>query len=93
MASPQEKLAESLEALRTLQEQGVVAVRSGDLTRTHQERLLKNGLLLEVMKGWYISANPDAAAGGESTSWVASFWAFWCRLSAGAFWDELEPFS
>ena len=49
MASPHEKLAESLEALRALQDRGVVAVRSGDLTRTHRERLVKNGFLQEVM--------------------------------------------
>lgn len=33
MASPHEKLAESLEVLRTLQKNGVVAVRSGDLSQ------------------------------------------------------------
>ena len=75
MANPHEKLAESLEALRALQDHGVVAVRSGDLTRTHQERLVKNGFLQEVMKGWYIPARPDEAA-GESTAWYASFWGF-----------------
>jgi Fic/DOC family protein len=75
MASPHEKLAESLEVLRALQERGVAAVRSGDLTRTHRERLVKNGFLQEVMKGWYILAHPDAAT-GESTAWYATFWGF-----------------
>jgi len=75
MTSPQEKLAESLEALRVLQDRGVVAVRSGELSRTHQERLVRNGFLLEVMKGWYIPAHPDESA-GESTAWYASFWGF-----------------
>ncbi len=75
MASPHEKLAESLEALRAQQDRGVVAVRSGDLTRTHRERLVKNGFLLEVMKGWYIPSRPDEAT-GDSTVWYASFWAF-----------------
>jgi hypothetical protein len=75
MARPHEKLAESLEALRALHERGVVAVRSGDLTRTHRERLVKNGFLQEVMKGWYIPARPDGAT-GESTAWYASFWGF-----------------
>jgi hypothetical protein len=37
--------------------------------------LLKNGFLQEVIKGWYIPARPDDAA-GESTAWYASFWAF-----------------
>ena len=75
MASPHEKLAESLEALRALQGRGVVAVRSGDLTRTHRERLVKNGYLQEVMKGWYIPARPEEAT-GQSTAWYASFWGF-----------------
>jgi hypothetical protein len=75
MASPHEKLAESLKAIRELQDRGVVAVRSRDLTRTHQERLVKNGFLLEVMKGWYIPARPDEVK-GESTAWYTSFWRF-----------------
>ena len=75
MASPHEKLAESLVVLRALQDRGIVAVRSGDLTRTHQERLVKNGFLQEVIKGWYIPARPDEAQ-GESTTWYASFWDF-----------------
>ena len=33
MATPQEKLAESLEALRKLQDRGVVAIRAADLSR------------------------------------------------------------
>ena len=75
MATPQEKLAGSLEALSELQQRGVVAIRAADLSRGHRERLLKNGFLQEVMKGWYIPARPDNAA-GESTAWYASFWAF-----------------
>jgi len=75
MASPHEKLAESLEVLSALQKHGVVAVRSGDLTRTHRERLVKNGFLQLVMKGWYIPARHDKAA-GKSTVWYASFWGF-----------------
>ena len=75
MASPSEKLAESLEALKALQDQRVVAIRSGDLTRTHRERLTKGGFLLEVMKGWYIPARHDQSA-GESTAWYTSFWDF-----------------
>jgi len=75
MATPQEKLAESLDALRTLQDRGVVAIRAGELKRTHRERLQRNGFLQEVMKGWYIAAQPNAAA-GESTTWYSAFWAF-----------------
>lgn len=75
MATPQEKLAESLEVLHGLQERGTVAIRTGDLTRTHLERLLANGFLQKVMKGWYIPTRPDRPA-GESTAWYASFWDF-----------------
>ena len=75
MASPQEKLAESLNVLREIQEQGIVAVRFSDLSRTHRERLVKNGFLKEVMRGWYISSRPDEAP-GDGTAWYASFWDF-----------------
>jgi len=75
MATPSEKLAESLEALRALQAQGGVAIRSADLSRTHRERLCRNGFLQEVIKGWYIPSRPDEAA-GESTAWYACFWQF-----------------
>jgi hypothetical protein len=75
MATPPEKLAQSLEALKALQERGVVAIRAADLGRLHRECLLQNGFLKQVMKGWYIAARPDDAA-GESTVWYTSFWAF-----------------
>lgn len=75
MAKPSEKLAESLKVLHALQGRGVVAIRAGDLTRTHRERLRQNGFLQEVIKGWYIPARPDEP-GGESTAWYASFWSF-----------------
>jgi hypothetical protein len=75
MASPQEKLAHSLEALEALQARGIVAVRSSDLSRTDRERLLGSGFLKEVMKGWYIPARREERT-GESTAWYASFWDF-----------------
>ncbi len=75
MATAHEKLAASLEILRSFQNSGAVAVRSRDLTRTHRERLTKNGFLQEIIKGWYLVARPDEVA-GESTAWYASFWDF-----------------
>lgn len=75
MASPREKLAASLQTLRELQESGAVAIRSSDLTRTHRERLLENGFLREVIKGWYVPTRPGEQR-GESTGWYASFWGF-----------------
>ena len=75
MASPSDKLAQSLAELKKLQDSGIIAIRTGELSRTHRERLLKNGFIQEVMKGWYIPSRPDEAA-GESTAWYASFWGF-----------------
>lgn len=75
MAKPADKLAQSLDALKALQDAKAVAIRASDLTRVHRERLLKNGFIREVMKGWYISLRPDGPA-GESTDWYASFWPF-----------------
>lgn len=87
MASPSEKLAESLEALSKLQDSGIVAIRAGDLSRTHRERLLKNGFLQEVMKGWYIPSWQDELP-GESTAWYASFWSFCSAYLNERFEDE-----
>lgn len=75
MAAPSEKLARSLEALRDLQDRGVVAIRSSDLGRIDRERLVANGFLQAVIKGWYIPSRPDEIA-GKSTAWYASFWDF-----------------
>lgn len=87
MASPEEKLAESLEVLKELQGRGVVAIRSRDLSRTHRERLLKSGFLKEVIKGWYIASSPDEAP-GDSTAWYASFWDFCAAYLAERFGKE-----
>ena len=75
MAVPSDKLATALVALKQLQDQGSVAIRSSQLSRINRERLQSSGFLLEVMKGWYIPARPDETQ-GESTAWYASFWAF-----------------
>ncbi len=75
MATPPEKLAESLEALRKLQPEGAAAIRAKDLSRTHRERLVANGFLRAVIKGWYIPSRPDEPK-GESTARYASFWPF-----------------
>ena len=75
MASPSEKLADALEALHELQKVDAVAIRSADLSRPHRERLVQNGFLEEVIKGWYVPTRPDETR-GESTAWYASFWLF-----------------
>ena len=75
MTPPSEKLAGSLDALRSLQERGVAAVRAADLSRSHRERLVRHGFLLPVIKGWYVAAAPDRRA-GDGTAWYASYWRF-----------------
>lgn len=75
MATPQELLAEALQSLKSLQDEGHVAIRSRALSRQHRERLLRGGYLERVIKGWYVPARPDQLP-GESTAWYASFWDF-----------------
>lgn len=76
MPTPAEKLAQSLEKLSLLQGgNGAGAIRSADLSRTDRERLMANGFLHEVIKGWYIPGRPDEPR-GESTAWYTSFWRF-----------------
>jgi fido (protein-threonine AMPylation protein) len=75
MATPNEKLAESLDALKALQEAGKRVFRSDDLSRVHRERLVASGFVQEVMRGWLISSSPSARE-GDSTPWYASFWEF-----------------
>lgn len=78
MGTPSEKLAESLEKLKELQESGLVGIKTDDLSRTHRERLLNNGFIREVVRGWYISSPHDERL-GNSTSWFTSFWGFCAR--------------
>jgi hypothetical protein len=87
MAAPNEKLAESLDVLKALQEGGRRVFRSDDLSRVHRERLVENGFLQEVMKGWLISSSPSARA-GDSTPWYASFWEFCARYCNDRFGEE-----
>jgi fido (protein-threonine AMPylation protein) len=87
MAAPNEKLAESLDVLKALQAGGRRVFRSDDLSRVHRERLVENGFLQEVIKGWLISSSPGARA-GDSTPWYASFWEFCALYSAERFGDE-----
>jgi fido (protein-threonine AMPylation protein) len=87
VATPNEKLAESLDALKALQEGGRRVFRSDDLSRVHRERLLANGFVQEVMRGWLISASPSARA-GDSTPWYASFWEFCARYCNDRFGEK-----
>ena len=75
MATPGEKLAESLDVLKKLQENGIVAIKTTDLSRVHRERLLKNNFIREVLKGWYLSV-PSGEQAGNSTTWYTTYWPF-----------------
>ena len=59
MATPNQKLAASLAQLQKAQGRGRRVFRSGELTRVHRQRLVRNGFLREVMKGWV--PKPDGA--------------------------------
>ncbi|HKL93247.1 MAG TPA: Fic family protein [Bacteroidales bacterium] len=88
MASIQERLAESLKELQKLQtEKGLAVIKSSDLSRTHLNRLLENGFIQEVMKGWYISSRPDSLP-GDTTNWYTSYWSFISGYANSRFGDE-----
>src|SRR5665213_951262 len=74
MAKPfHELLAESLSRAEASSKEGYV--RSQNISRSYRERLLKSGLLMHVITGWYLLTSPQATQ-GESTAWFASFWVF-----------------
>lgn len=76
MATIQELLADSLEVLRQLQDKKANLILRGteEISRTHLNRLLSNGWLQEVMKGWYIPSRPGSE--GDTTVWYTSYWHF-----------------
>ncbi|WP_236979605.1 Fic family protein [Membranihabitans maritimus] len=88
MATPQEKLAQSLEVLQNLQnKQGHdTVIQSTDLTRVHRERLTQLGFIREVVKGWYMITPPDEQP-GDSTSWYTNYWKFCARYLDERFGD------
>jgi fido (protein-threonine AMPylation protein) len=76
MATPAEKLAQSLEVLSKFQNtKGLAVIKANELSRINRERLITNGFIREVIKGWYISSRPEEQV-GDSTSWYTSFWYF-----------------
>ena len=84
MATPQEKLAASLAKLKDLQNDGRRVFQSKEFTRADRERLLQQGFLKEVIRGWLISTSPNAQP-GDTTPWYASFWEFCARYCADRF--------
>jgi hypothetical protein len=79
MATPSEKLASSLLALHSLQDEGKIAIHTEEISRIDRQRLLTNAFLKEVTRGWYIIARPEEKK-GDTTSWYHSFWNFCARF-------------
>ena len=84
MSTPSQKLATSLRVLKRLQRNRRDVFESRDLSRVHRERLVRNGFLQQVMKGWLISSSPGTQA-DDSTRWFASFWEFCTRYCNARF--------
>lgn len=88
MASPNEKLAASLELLKEQQSEHGNVLRSNELSRTHRDRLKKNGFLSDVIQGWLIVTRPQDKP-NDSTFWYTSFWDFcrrYCHTRFGSDW-------
>jgi hypothetical protein len=88
MATAHERLAGSLSVLKQLQQGNRRVFKSSEFSRVHRDRLIKNGFLKEVIKGWVISSSPDTQP-GDSTPWHASFWEFcsrYCEDRFGSSW-------
>lgn len=87
MARPADLLAASLAELGELQKDGRRVFRSSELTRAHRDRLVRNGFLREVIKGWLISSSPGSDA-ADTTPWYASFWEFCAQYCDARFGDR-----
>ena len=87
MVSPHQKLADALAVLSGLQGQGRHIFRSSQFPREHRQRLLRNGYLRPVIKGWLMLSRPDALP-EDTTAWHASFWEFCARYCSHRFGDR-----
>ena len=77
MATLQEKLVESLAVLKAWQDghsDNLVIQGASTLGETHTKRLVDNGYLQMVIKGWYIPSSPGSE--GDSSVWYVSYWSF-----------------
>ncbi|WP_184549822.1 Fic family protein [Mucilaginibacter sp. FT3.2] len=80
MATPREKLVEALETLKERQDKGGVAIHTSEISKKSIRVLLvKKGFLKEIIKGWYIPADPEERP-GDSTSWYTSYWDFCAKF-------------
>lgn len=75
MPVPRAQLAAALKALQRVQAKRAGVVVAGDLSDAHRQRLVEDGFLRPVIKGWYVCSDPRVQA-GDSTAWYAGFWTF-----------------
>jgi len=87
MATPNEKLATSLARLQALQRRGKRVFQTGELTRVHRERLLKNGFVREIIQRWLFSSGAHVRE-GDTTPWHTAFWEFCTRYCQHRFGDK-----
>lgn len=88
MATIQELLVGSLTQLQKVQNRdNSTVIKSDELSITHLKRLVKNGFLMPVIKGWYIISSPTATP-GDTTAWYASYWNFMGRYLTHRFGDN-----
>ena len=87
MATYGEKLAQSLDLLKTLQTGGRVVIRAKALTRTHLERLVNAEYLRLIVKGWYMPSRPGENT-SDTTAWHTSLREFVRGYCDDRFGDE-----
>ena len=81
---PHEKLAAALAKLKDLQTDGRRVFQSDEFARVYRKRLITQGFLREVIKGWLISSSPGTTQ-DDTTPWYASFWEFCSRYCDSRF--------
>jgi hypothetical protein len=75
LATPSQKLADALGALHALEDKGIAAIHTDEISVTFRQRLVKSGFLKEVVRGWYIPCQPGELQGG-TTFWFSCYWEF-----------------
>jgi len=92
MATHNQKLAQSLQVLQGIQDQGVRVIKASRykaLTRVHRERLMAAGFLRLAIAGWYLPTRPDEQP-GDSSAWYANMEAFVAAYAKSRFGDAWQ---
>ncbi len=88
MVHRREILADAMESLHSLQAQGHLVVRSGEISPAKVKALRKAGYIQPIMKGWYHLSDPSSPS-GDTTPWTMSYWSFiqrYCEHRFGSDW-------